>query len=61
MPIEGHAMDCGCDCCMEEEAPQSTGHACICPACGKRMPHEPGKACNMRKCPSCGADMQPGK
>ncbi len=32
------------------------GH-CVCPACGTRVQHEPGRPCNTYVCPSCGAPM----
>lgn len=30
---------------------------CICPSCGHRKPHTPGKRCVEEKCPSCGHRM----
>jgi hypothetical protein len=30
------------------------GGFCICPKCGKRVPHQPGTPCLQERCPSCG-------
>lgn len=30
---------------------------CICPSCGKRVPHQRGIPCYEQKCPNCGKDM----
>ncbi len=34
-----------------------SGGDCICPDCGKRIPHTPGFPCSEEICPSCGAMM----
>ncbi len=60
MPLEGHGMDCDCGCCDIETEPETKPQAkCVCPSCGKEMPSVAGTACAARKCPSCGADLQP--
>lgn len=33
---------------------------CVCPECGKKIPHEPGKPCASQHCPSCNALMTRG-
>ena len=33
------------------------GGNCVCPNCGKRLPHQVGTPCNSINCPSCGARM----
>ena len=33
------------------------GGQCLCPNCGKRLPHQVGTPCNSINCPSCGARM----
>jgi hypothetical protein len=33
------------------------GGNCICPDCGKKVPHTRGTPCNKRKCPDCGTQM----
>jgi len=30
---------------------------CVCPQCGKRIPHTVGTPCNRMTCPQCGAAM----
>ena len=60
MPLEGHGTDCDCGCCGFEAEPKVQAK-CVCPACGKQVPQEAGQACGHRKCPSCGAELQPGK
>jgi len=30
------------------------GGNCVCPSCGKRVPHERGVPCYQRECPNCG-------
>jgi len=30
---------------------------CVCPQCGRRVPHERGVPCFEQKCPGCGAAM----
>ncbi|MCK4698976.1 MAG: hypothetical protein KAT38_01520, partial [Bacteroidales bacterium] len=30
---------------------------CICPGCGTKIPHEPGKPCNQHICPNCKHNM----
>jgi len=30
---------------------------CVCPNCGKKVPHLPGTPCYAMKCPECGAVM----
>lgn len=30
---------------------------CICPSCGKKVPHQRGIPCYEQKCPNCGKDM----
>lgn len=30
---------------------------CVCPECGKKVPHTTGVPCNETKCPECGAIM----
>lgn len=27
--------------------------SCVCPNCGKKIPHEQGKPCNQIQCPDC--------
>lgn len=33
------------------------GGNCVCPNCGKKVPHEAGKPCYEAVCPKCGAQM----
>lgn len=33
------------------------GGTCICPSCGKRVPHRQGTPCNKISCPQCGQKM----
>jgi len=33
------------------------GGNCVCPSCGKAMPHRQGTPCNQVKCAACGATM----
>ena len=33
------------------------GGNCVCPNCGKTLPHQQGVPCSQVKCPSCGAAM----
>ena len=30
---------------------------CVCPKCGHKIPHRPGKPCRDLKCPECGTTM----
>ncbi|MDK2848067.1 MAG: hypothetical protein PWP34_1420 [Desulfuromonadales bacterium] len=30
---------------------------CFCPACGVKIPHEPGMPCFKQRCPKCGSPM----
>ncbi len=34
-----------------------TGGNCLCPKCGKTMPHQTGVPCTDMKCPDCGVAM----
>jgi len=36
------------------------GKYCICPNCGRRLPHQAGIPCNSINCPACGARMVRG-
>ncbi len=33
------------------------GGECVCPKCGKRVPHQRGVPCNNISCPECGTHM----
>lgn len=33
------------------------GGSCVCPSCGKQIPHQRGIPCNSLKCPECGTTM----
>ncbi|MFX1537346.1 MAG: hypothetical protein ACFFDI_24325 [Promethearchaeota archaeon] len=33
------------------------GGQCVCPSCGKRIPHQLGVPCYNQNCPNCGAKM----
>ncbi|HHM23490.1 MAG TPA: ferredoxin [Bacteroidetes bacterium] len=33
------------------------GGFCVCPKCGERIPHTPGRPCQEERCPKCGAKM----
>ena len=33
------------------------GGNCVCPRCGKTVPHQRGVPCTQMKCPGCGAAM----
>ncbi|MCK4796585.1 MAG: hypothetical protein KAT05_04345 [Spirochaetes bacterium] len=33
------------------------GGNCVCPSCGKKIPHQRGVPCNQLSCPSCGMKM----
>jgi hypothetical protein len=33
------------------------GGACVCPACGERVPHQAGTPCALINCPKCGVKM----
>lgn len=33
------------------------GGKCVCPKCGKTVPHQQGTPCLETQCPSCGAKM----
>jgi hypothetical protein len=59
MPLEGHSMDCDCGCCGVETEPEAKAEAkCVCPSCGNEKVSEAGKACDLMKCPACGAAMK---
>ena len=30
---------------------------CVCPQCGEKVPHQPGKPCTTVQCPQCGSLM----
>lgn len=34
-----------------------SGGYCVCPKCGKKLPHERGTPCMQVSCPDCGATM----
>ena len=34
------------------------GGNCICPKCGYKVAHQPGKPCREMQCPTCGITMQ---
>ncbi len=36
------------------------GGNCVCPSCGKSVPHQQGVPCTQVKCPACGAAMSRG-
>lgn len=36
---------------------QGTGGNCVCPSCGKTMPHQRGTPCYRMTCPNCGTTM----
>ena len=36
------------------------GGDCVCPTCGARTPHQPGKPCYDVPCPKCGTKMVRG-
>jgi hypothetical protein len=33
------------------------GGNCVCPSCGKKIPHQRGVPCNQVDCPDCGTKM----
>jgi hypothetical protein len=33
------------------------GGFCVCPKCGRRVPHQPGIPCLQERCPTCGVAM----
>jgi len=33
------------------------GGQCVCPSCGKKVPHKLGTPCTEQKCPNCGVGM----
>jgi hypothetical protein len=33
------------------------GGQCVCPKCGEKIPHQPGKPCYSLSCPKCGSKM----
>lgn len=33
------------------------GGNCVCPSCGKQVPHVRGTPCYQHKCPNCGTQM----
>ncbi|MFW5898497.1 MAG: hypothetical protein ACOCT7_01430 [Candidatus Saliniplasma sp.] len=33
------------------------GGNCVCPSCGKKVPHKRGVPCYEMKCPECGSQM----
>jgi endogenous inhibitor of DNA gyrase (YacG/DUF329 family) len=37
------------------------GGECVCPNCGKKVPHERGVPCYEAKCPDCGTAMIRGE
>lgn len=39
---------------------QNTSSICVCPACGKTLPHERGNPCFEKQCPECGTTMVRG-
>ncbi len=34
-----------------------SGGSCVCPKCGKKVPHQAGTPCIETACPACGAKM----
>lgn len=38
-------------------ATRGPGGDCVCPQCGQRTPHSPGRPCNQTNCPKCGTTM----
>jgi len=33
------------------------GGKCVCPGCGRALPHERGVPCSEKRCPACGLPM----
>lgn len=36
---------------------QGPAGKCVCPSCGKKIPHRPGVPCSSENCPECGQRM----
>lgn len=54
----GNKDGCGCGCgAGPDPFPKGPGGSCVCPKCGKSVPHERGKPCFKIPCPDCGIFM----
>jgi hypothetical protein len=42
---------------MERRHEMGPGGLCICPKCGKKIPHQRGVRCGDHKCPACRTKM----
>lgn len=56
-PMEGSQSIAGRPGSWETRPSSGPGGECICPICGKALPHRRGNPCSRNVCPKCGVAM----